>query len=495
MAEHPRVLLALPYYRGTNHSLFLGIASLAPALKESGIEVAVIDEDVAGFAKNHGECSGADTVRRVVADFGPSLVGIHVNTPNYSSALHLAGMLSDYSGAPLVAGGPHTSAAASSILTHHPEFDFVLRGEADNSLPALAWALSGKGALEDIPGLSFRSESGIIHQKRDCLLDLATLPIPDRSVLLEPTDMVLKQYARTLYQQNFYATIPGFAGYEVAGAFVSRGCDAGCGFCFPSSFWAEPGTGKPVRRLRPVSTVLSELRKIQSLGFGSVFFDEPTFPIASAPAWISSFCSGIKELNLLWGAPTRLDELHPCLIPDLAESGLRYIYFGLETPHSHILKDMGKPADLVKVREIMQVCDANGVNCDVSLFFGAPFEDDDTIDATMEWMDCNLPKGNAFFSLAAYWPETPWAKKQGLSPEFWEPDFNRTEAENKGAIWYPENAVSIDRFYSNSTGTYHPAFLTIERALKIKERIISSGFRARFSRYARNTGARVVISP
>lgn len=488
MAQSPRVLLALPYYRGTNHSLFLGIASLAANLKENGIEVEVLDEDVAVFAENHGECSSADTIQRVIADFNPSLIGIHVNTPNYSSALRLAAMLSEYSVAPLVAGGPHASAAAASIVTHHPEINFVLRGEADNSLPALAWALTGKGTLEEIPGLSYHSESGIIHQKRNGLLDLATLPIPDRSALLEPSDRVLRQHARALYQQNFYTTIPGFAGHEVAGAFVSRGCDAGCGFCFPSSFWAEPDTGKPIRRLRPISTVLTELHEIQRLGFGAVFFDEPTFPIASAPGWLSSFCSGIKQLNLLWGAPTRLDELNPGLFSELAESGLRYIYFGLETPHSHILKGMGKPADLGKVREVLEACDENGINCDVSLFFGAPFENDNSIDATLEWMDSNLPKGNAFFSVAAYWPETPWAKEQGLSPEFWEPGFNRTEAENKGVIWYPDNAVSIEKFYSNSTGTYHPAFMTIERALEIKERIISSGFRARFSKYSRNPG-------
>lgn len=73
----------------------------------------------------------------------------------------------------------------------------------------------------------------------------------------------------------------------------------------------------------------------------------------------------------------------------------------------------------------------------------------------------------------------------GLTPEFWEPDFDRKRAEDLGVIWYPESATSVERFYSNSTGTYQPAFLSVERALRIKERIISSGFCARFSQYTR----------
>jgi len=217
-----------------------------------------------------------------------------------------------------------------------------------------------------------------------------------------------------------------------------------------------------------------------------VFFDEPTFPMASQPTWIAALCAGLRELDLLWGAPTRLDELAPHLLPELARSGLRYVYFGLETPHPHLLQILKKPADLAAVRAALAACETIGVQCDISLFFGAPGESEETIDATLEWMQDTLPKGNAFFSLAAYWPGTPCAERQGLGPECWEPDFDRGEAERRGAVWYPETAVSIERFYSNSTGTYHPAFMSLERALAIKERIIRSGFRSRFSSYSRN---------
>ncbi len=489
MRRRPRVLLALPRYRGLNHGLFLGIASLVAALEASGVDAAVLDEDVAARAESQGCCSADETIRRVVSDFGPTLVGVHVNTPNYASALRLATYLKSCCDVPLVAGGPHAGVAASCLLNRHYELDFVLRGEADLTLPALARALAGRGALDDVAGLSRRSDGEVVHQQRPPLVDLGDLPRPHRRALLEPSDEVLRRYARGRYQENFSAAMPGFAGREVAGAYATRGCHAGCPFCSPTAFWAEPGSGRPVRRLRPVAALLAELREVRDLGYGAVFFDEPTFPLASEPTWIADFCAGVRELDLLWGAPTRLDELAPRLLPALASSGLRYVYFGLETPNPHLQRALGKPADLAAVQATLAACEAHGVQCDLSLFFGAPGETEESIDATLAWIVHNLPKGNAFFSVAAYWPGTPWAERQGLGPECWEPDFDRTEAERRGAVWYPETAVSIDRFYSNSTGTYHPAFMSLDRALAIKERIVSSGFRERFSRYSRSPAA------
>jgi radical SAM superfamily enzyme YgiQ (UPF0313 family) len=214
-----------------------------------------------------------------------------------------------------------------------------------------------------------------------------------------------------------------------------------------------------------------------------------TFPMATEPVWVNQFSKRMKNLGLLWGAPTRLEELDPRYLPQLAASGLRYVYFGLETPETNLQSKIGKPANIEVVYDRLRACEDSGIQCDISLFFGGPGETEGTVDATLSWMNKFLPRGNAFFSLAAYWPGTAWSEAAGLSPEFWEPDFDHRRAEKLGATWYPESAISIERFYSNSTGTYHPAFLSIERALEIKERIIASGFRARFSQHARRPDA------
>ena len=83
----PRVLLAMPRYRGTNHAIFLGIASLAASLKRSGADVFVLDEDVAVVAEQLDQMPVEETIRRVISEFAPTLIGIHVNTPNYTGCL------------------------------------------------------------------------------------------------------------------------------------------------------------------------------------------------------------------------------------------------------------------------------------------------------------------------------------------------------------------------------------------------------------------------
>jgi radical SAM superfamily enzyme YgiQ (UPF0313 family) len=467
--------------------LFLGIGCLAANLKRSGAEVAVFDEDVAARVEIETGRDEQQILDQVLDVFRPTLVGIHVNTPNYSAALQLAERFRRCTDAPIVAGGPHATVAAECLLDRHPQFEYVLRGEADDSLCALAWALVRNEALAQISGLSRRVDSRLSHNPGSALLRSQSMPRPDRGVFLHTLDSDLSRYARVTYVRNFSSAIPGFAAQLVTGAYSSRGCNQTCPFCSPGAFWIDPLTSRPARRLRLVDDLLQELKEVRELGYGAVFFDEPTFPMATEPAWIDRFSTGMKNLGLLWGAPTRLEELNPRFLAQLATSGLRYVYFGLETPVASLQSRIGKIANMELVLDRLRACEDNGIQCDVSLFFGGPGETEATIDATILWMNECLPRGNAFFSLAAYWPGTAWSNAAGMLPEFWEPDFDHARAEELGATWYPESAVSIERFYSNSTGTYHPAFLNIERALEIKERIIASGFRARFSQQARRS--------
>ncbi len=479
------IMLALPRYRGANHGVFLGVASLAATLRAAGFSVAILDEDVAARAEAAEGAASAATVDRVVRAIDPGLIGVHLNTPNYASGLRLISTLRACSDAPIVVGGPHATVAASSILQRHPEVTFVLRGEADHTLVQLAHTVEKGTTLDGLPGLSRRKGAAVMHYPPAPLLRLEALPLPAREALFSTTDSLLRRYARETYSTSFYSVLPGFAGRVVTSAYTSRGCDARCGFCFPSSYWSDPVSGRPRRRLRPIGALRQDLEAVRNLGFDAVFFDEPAFPFGAPPSWLREFLLLTRELDLLWGAPARLEEIDLRIVPELAAGGLRYVYYGLETPHAHLRAALGKRLDDSRSSATQTVLEANGIQCDASLLFGAPGETDETLDATIEWVDRQFPRGNAFFSVAAIWPGTPWAGELDLGPECWEPDFDRAGAERRGAVWYPEEATSIEKFYSNSTGTYHPAFMTVERALAVKERILKSGFRERFGRLAR----------
>jgi anaerobic magnesium-protoporphyrin IX monomethyl ester cyclase len=479
-----RVLLCLPKWQGRNHSIFLGVASLAASLHKAGSDVAVYDDDVASFAAEREACSSEGLLEQVISQYSPTIIGIHINTPNYEEALNLAQRISALTDVPIVAGGPHATVASAILLSRHAQINYVLQGEADYTLPVLAERLSSGEKIEGIPGLSFRADKEVCLIPQESRIGIDGLPVPCREALLSPPFPVLAKWASYRYQENFYSSIAAFGGRRATNAYASRGCVRACRFCFPGSFWWDKKRGFACRQIRPVSNLIEELTQLRQHGYGAVYFDEAAFPF-DQKSWLAALVDEMADLDLRWGGAALFDQVVKAPLGWLAKRGLRYLYFGFESPIAGLQERIGKRTRPEDALDFLACCRDHGIQCDLSLFFGIPGETEQSIMKTIEWLDKNLPSGNAFFSIAAIWPGTPWAKKEGLTPQCWEPDFNKSTAP-ENVVWYAHDLSSIGNFFANSLGTYHPAFMTPERALWIKEAIIASGFRARFSTHSRN---------
>lgn len=502
----PRVLLALPRYRARLHALFPGIAFIAGALRAHGCEVAVYDEDVAHYAQTEGEKEAAKTLASLCENYKPTIAGVYVNTPNYREALRLAQELSVLTDAPLFAGGPHATLAGDAILCNHDIFSGIIGGEGEEVFPALAWALSDNRnmgeALSRIEGIA--TAMGIwlkpVNEFQDnlplCSIgyregksikrrwfhapDLTRIALPDRRALLFPYMEELGNWAGQLYKQNFFHAIPAFYGKSVLTSHVSRGCPGKCPFCAAKAIFE----GCSARRKRPMRHIKAELEDALDMGYEAWYFDEPSFPIADSSSWGVSLREILKRMGKPWGCVARLEDICRADMKKWQEAGLSYLYFGLETPHVGLQKNLGKSVEPARALNTSEALHDLGIQCDLSVFFGMPGETMETIGASLQWLNDNLPRGNVFFSLAAYWPGTSWSVQVGLNAGHWEPDYPHTEIANIAA-WMPEDTQGIEPFFSNSTGTYHPAFLTVERALKIRGMIIESGLRERFAKYSR----------
>jgi len=523
MSDSPRVLLALPRYRGALHALFPGVAFLAGALKATGCQVAIFDDDVAIYACEKEGMSPEEILRNICAALQPTLVGVYVNTPNYLEALRLSAFLKRHVAAPLVAGGPHATLAGATMLRYHQEFDAVLAGEAEELLPALAWAVYEQPTLVDAfaniersaqqhgrtlrrvampfaapPNLGsyaknfFPTQTALGYRQQNdiswmCFLppELHNIASPDRGALLHPPSPALVHLAHERYRDNFFHTIPIFKGRSVMTGHLSRGCHGNCPFCVPSVLARAPVGAHAHRRLRPPQHIAEELAAAKLLGFSAWYFDEPAFPLAERGEWGTHVRAILATHRVPWGCVARLDEILQADMLAWRDAGLRYLYFGLETPLAALQAGLGKSVDpelAISTSEALQVL---GIQCDLSVFFGMPQETEQSVLESIRWLKAKLPRGNVFFSLAAYWPNTPWSQAAGLDPECWEPAYDK-QAIAERACWFPEDSVGIDRFFSNATGTYHPTFLTLERAHWIRTRIEASGLRQRFIKYARS---------
>lgn len=481
----PSVLLCLPKWQGRNHGFFLGIAALVASLREAGIDVAVFDEDVAEYAAEKEHCCSPDLLQKSIKEYAPTLVGIHMNTPNYANSLSLACRIRQITDAPIVAGGPHATVAGKVMLLLHPEIDFVLKGESDITLPILAEQLHLGKQPSNIPNIILRKGGDIIEQPATPPIQLSCLPLPARDALIHPPFPTLTKWSSIRYQENFYSTIRSFDGRKATNAYATRGCVRVCPFCFPGKFWLDPTRNIPCRRVRSLQNLIEEITMLRETGYGAIYFDEAAFPF-DQNSWVLDFADRMRNLDMYWGGAALLSQVRKAPLYHLAKCGLRYLYFGLESPVIKLQQEIDKKISIQEVQDLLDTCSDIGIQCDVSLFFGIPGETEQTIQETIEWIDTNLTYGNAFFSIAAIWPGTKWAESAGLTPEHWEPDYDKNNAPGN-VVWYGHELTAIGKFFSNSLGTYHPSFMTPKRALKIKEVIINSGFRARFAKYARRT--------
>ena len=480
----PRILLCLPYWAGRNHSVFLGTCDLVDYLRRCGVKAEAFDYDVAHYAAQQEGISAHQLLLDALTSFNPSFVGIHVNTPNYHNATTLAQMIKDANPAiKIIAGGPHASVAWKEILAFHREFDYVCMGEGESPLAALLFQCESTNGHHLPPGIAGRLDNGEPVCPKLPVKTCCKLPCSDRSVLLESPFPLIRKWAVKRYQDNFYNAIASFEGRMTTNAYAARGCLKSCPYCFPGQFWLSPSTSLPQQRVKSIEALRKEFDYLSTMGYGAVYFDEMAFPLYNR-MWVDQFLTAIKEFGLFWGASVLFDQVRHIDLNAFYKSGLRYLYFGFETPSRDLQKTIRKETNGDEVLAFIHSAFSVGIQCDLSMFFGSPGETDDSIRNTVDWLNANLPLGNAFFSVAAIWPGTEWATDFKLNPICWE-DFYPKESLRKHAIWYSHDMTSIGKFFSNSLGTYHPPFMTEEKALWIRSLIIESGFRDRFSRFAR----------
>lgn len=161
--------------------------------------------------------------------FNADLVGISTITSTAPRAYAIADQLRKR-GVPVVFGGVHATFLPDDALDHA---DYVLRGEAEDSMPKLIAALEEGRGLESVPGLSFRVGGHTFHNPgMGQVQDLDSLPIPDFSMVMGKKNM------------------------KVFPIQTSRGCPFNCNFCTVTEMFGR------AYRYRSKENVLRELRAI-----------------------------------------------------------------------------------------------------------------------------------------------------------------------------------------------------------------------------------------
>jgi radical SAM superfamily enzyme YgiQ (UPF0313 family) len=215
---------------------------------------------------------------RVVRREGWPLIGlsIHWHHQLHDSLQTAAELKRRCPGVYVVAGGLTASAFASELLAVSADLDFVIRGEGEGPLAALATALERGGSIADVPNLTYRSRSGVVQNPIGFVADerfFAGLTFADTTVLRRPDDA-----RQPYYYFDASARDPGdyFAGSDFYLA-IGRGCTRECGYCGGAASAHRMLSGRAGVTFRPHDAVVADLHLIAENGYKAAYvcFDPP----------------------------------------------------------------------------------------------------------------------------------------------------------------------------------------------------------------------------
>jgi len=325
----------------------LGMVGLATYLNEHDIETTIVDAVRDNL--DPAQCAEA------IAAQQPGLVGVSVLTFSYHYVVQLSAALRKrLPGVPIVMGNLHAALFRERILTQG-EADYVVVGEGEQTLLDLARGLAA-GEVGDIPGLSRRNGDGW----RDgplggCIADLDSLPRPDWSLI------DIAWYMRS--------TLP-FLREPMMSISTARGCPYNCTFCSQDK-WNR------VFRHRSISSLLDEMEWLHERWDSRlVGIIDGTFPWTIPEG--HEFCGALRERGLekrmRWVCESRLDQISPELLREMAAAGCAYIMYGFESGDQHMLDAMNKGTNVEHNLAMARATRAAGIDFHAFFIMGYPGE-------------------------------------------------------------------------------------------------------------------------
>jgi radical SAM superfamily enzyme YgiQ (UPF0313 family) len=391
----------------------LGVLYLAAVLEQNGIEVEVVPSHVLHL-------SWHDLARKIETD-KPDVVGITTTTENRFLSFQLANVAKEaHPEAFVVLGGPHFTGTAYDTMNHIPSVDGVVSGEAELSLPELVRALEAKDSLRKVDGLAFR-ENGVVIENtpRQRIPDLNVLPMPARHLI-------------PWGKYNFQLEIPGQGMQPAANLMTSRGCPFYCTFCATPSNW-----GRRVRGLPPENVIEEIEHVIEQYNAKVIWFYDDTFNYN--PKRTAQICDMIieRKLDIQWYCEVRVDLMTRELTAKMAEAGMFYAGFGIESGNHRVAQDIVKKvATLDQAYRFIDWAHEFGVTPNPFFMFSHPTETWQEAQETMAVIDKVKDGCDISVAISHIYPGTELearAYKEGKLPK----DFTWTKKRNNRVIVLP----------------------------------------------------------
>jgi radical SAM superfamily enzyme YgiQ (UPF0313 family) len=331
----------------------LGILTLAAVLEETQWAPFIIDlnqtffdfADAPQSVRRQAEFVdfAASTIARNAAD----VYGFSTICSSYPLTIRIAGALKAIRpSSVIVFGGPQASVVAAETLRHFPDIDYIIRGEADDSLRMFLHELGCSGNFIQVPGLTYRDGSEVRQNANSPVVkDLDAIPFP--------------AYHLTTY----------LVGASSASLELGRGCPYACTFCSTNDFFRRRF------RLRSPNRVLCDMRRIHTQYKISRFTLVHDMFTADRKR-VVEFCDVMENSSdgFTWSCSARTDSVDDGLLNQMWRAGCRGIFYGVETGSQRIQKIINKNLDIDRAKQVITSTERQGIDSIVSLISGFPEE-------------------------------------------------------------------------------------------------------------------------
>lgn len=278
----------------------------------------------------------------------PDVIGFACYIWNIDITLQLASLLNKVlPKAVIVFGGPEVSYCPEEVLKGHPYIDYIVMGEGENTLKALLGKLLNGEDAANIPGISYRNQTGMVNcsDKPQIVARLSDLPFAYHSEEMEE----LKD--KIIYYES------------------SRGCPFSCQYCLSS---AAAGV-----RFLPIERVLAEMDFFIRHKVKQVKFVDRTFNADRAHCFAiwEYLCNVQCETNFHFEISAEL--LDEAMLAFLATAPVGRFQFeiGVQSTNEATLEEIQRRNNWPLIaKNVARILSYGNIHIHLDLIVGLPYE-------------------------------------------------------------------------------------------------------------------------
>ncbi len=355
----------------------LGLAYLASSLIKAGFDVEIIDS----YAFDYSVIDIENILKK--KDF--EIIGITATTLSLDIAIEILRISKIINpNCVTIIGGPHTTALPTETLKSYSFIDFIIRGEAEETIVELLDKIEKRESYYDIKGISYKEGDKIRNNPdRELIQDLDSLPFPAYDLL--PMD---KYFPSPHHGFSFYKKVNNYPFFSI---FTSRGCPYRCTFCASAVTWRRKVRVRSTDNVMEEIDLLVDKYKIKNLDI----YDD-TF-LLKKDRTIQILNELIKRnYDLDFSCLSRVDSIDDEIVSKLSKANCYSLRFGIESGSPKILELMKKDINLNQALDAFKLIKKYNIVRNACFIFGHPGETLDTANETIKFVK-KLDPDVAFF--------------------------------------------------------------------------------------------------